>query len=139
MNIDKHATIARLRSAIRSQESASRELRQEINALRVQGPSSGQARCNLNVRRKALGGETRVLLLALAMVLGRPYASQESTARDVVASLAIARDALGIDLYVKGSWKRTAEYDLAAAACPAITAWVKGGPSPVVEAVAVAA
>ena len=101
---------------------------------------AGQERCNLNVRRKTLGSETRILLLALAMVRGRTYASQESKTRDGVASLDIARVALGVDLYVKGTWKRTAEYDLAAAECPVIAEWVKGGPSPVThEPVAVAA
>jgi len=140
MNLDKHTTIARLRSAIRAQESASRGLRAQINALRAEGPSTGQERCNLNVRRKTLGGETRILLLALAMVRGRTYASQESKTRDGVASLDIARVALGVDLYVKGTWKRTAEYDLAAAECPAIAEWVKGAPSPVThEPAAVAA
>lgn len=140
MNIDKHTTIARLRSAIRTQEAASRGLRAQINALRAEGPSTGQERCNLNVRRKTLGSETRILLLALAMVRGRTYASQESKTRDSVASLDIARVALGVDLYVKGSWKRTAEYDLAAAECAAIAEWVKGGPSPVThEPAAVAA
>jgi hypothetical protein len=136
MNLDKHATIARLRSTIRSQESASRGMRQEINALRVEGPSSGQARCNLNVRRKAIGCETRVLLLALAMVRGRPYASQESTAREAVPAMDVTRASLGLPLGY-GSISNDA-----LTACMAeingVAAWAKGGPSPVTYAAPVA-
>lgn len=77
MNIDKYETIQVLRIAIRSQVALSREKRAEINTLRAEGPSTGQTRCNLNVRRKAIGSDTRDLLLALAFVRGRTYATVE--------------------------------------------------------------
>lgn len=138
MNLDKHTTIARLRSAIRSQESASRGLRAQINALRAEGPSTGPQRHDLHQRKQSLGSETRVLLLALAMVRGRPYASAEQRARNPVAVIYVAYAALGV------SWKSAIaddDWKRAGSASEAVNAWVKGAPSPVTDAepVAVAA
>lgn len=139
MNIDKHATIAHLRSAIRSQESASRALRQEINALRAGGPATGPDRSMLHQRKQALGCDTRALLLALAMVRGRTYRSVEATARETVPVVQVTRAALGISL----DWRSVTSAEMSACMShvDAVAAWAKGGPSPVTyaEPVAVAA
>lgn len=134
MNIDKHATIARLRSAIRTQESLSRDLRAQVNTLRSGGPATGPQRHALHMERQAIGQETRLSLLALAMVRGRAYRSQEPKADSTPAAFYLACRALGAVPYEPGSWKRTPAADIAQTHAATVAEWVKGGPSPVTHA-----
>ena len=98
MNIDKHSTIVRLRSSIRSQEAASRDLRAQINVLRLQGPSTGQERCNLHREKGYLASDTRDMLLALAMVRGRSYRTVEQKTNWPPQQYSVAARVLGISL-----------------------------------------
>lgn len=82
MNIDKHETIHALRSAIREQVSLSRAKRAEIDRLRTEGPSTGPARCALWREKRAIGSDTRDMLLALGFVRGRAYARIEPHTQD---------------------------------------------------------
>lgn len=90
MTIDKYATILRLRTAIRAQETLSREVRAEIVAIAPQGPSSGPARSALWQEKRALGAVTRTLLLALAMVRGRAYPTVEQRPRTGFSAFDVA-------------------------------------------------
>lgn len=140
MILDTHSTLIRLRSFIRAQETASREHRQSINALRAEGPASGPLRSLIHQRKQALGRDTRAALLALAVVRGRAYRSAEATAREPVPCFDIARillDVVPVDpvtRHVTDAYLRCINESLA------IEAWAKGGPSPIeAPAVAVAA
>lgn len=136
MNLDKHTTIARLRSAIRSQESASRGLRAQINALRAEGPSTGQERSRLHRTKQEVGRETRDALLALAMVRGRAYRDVEQKTNCPPQAFGVAERALGVGT-VHGGPDAVA---LVRAHIKEVTAWFDGGPSPVThEPAAVAA
>ena len=139
MIIDKHSTITRLRSAIRSQEAASRGLRTQINALRVEGPSTGPQRSALHQQKQAIGVVTRALLLALAMVRGRSRQSQEPVSRKGAWGIYVVRAVL--DIPIDGRCLTNEELSRCMAVITEIDAWLAGGPSPVVcaEPMAVAA
>jgi hypothetical protein len=128
MNLDKHSTIVRLRSSIRSQEAASRDLRAQINALRLQGPSTGQERCNLHRRKQVLGGATREMLLALAFVRGRPYRTVEQSGGMQGMETTVAAAVIGIAYLIPGerAWSvvRHPRADEADALAPAVKAWL---------------
>ena len=132
MNIDKHSTIARLRSAIRTQESLSRDLRAQINALRLGGPATGPQRSALHQKKQTIGITTRALLLALAMVRGRPRSSQEPVASKGVWTIHVVRAVL--DIPVNERCLTNEELGRCMAVATEVEAWASGGPSPVTHA-----
>ena len=83
--IDSLSSVSSFRSALRasiaSKAAQSKSLRAEINAKRSDS-GSGPERHRIELERRALGSQTRLLLLMLAMLRGRTRASLEPVARE---------------------------------------------------------
>ncbi len=68
--------IQKLRFQVKESAAQGADLQRQISVLRAQ-PDTGSERHQLWIRKKAVGAESRRLLLAYALLRGRPYAQLE--------------------------------------------------------------